>query len=130
MTATSNAMSASKPAASGPVRGRLSDAGLPHVLRSLTDTGRTGILTLVHDGVRKAVYFRDGHLVFAASSAIQDRLGEILLRGGKISADEYLQLSRRIRGGQRLGKALVEGRVLSPKDRLQLVQLGRRVLLF
>jgi hypothetical protein len=40
----------------------------------------------------------------------------VLLRGGKISADEYLKLSQRIRGGQRLGKALVEGGIVSPKD--------------
>jgi hypothetical protein len=66
--------------------------------------------------VRKSIYFVDGKLVFAGSSLTQDRMGEVLLRGGKISADEYLKLSQRIRGGQRLGKALVESGVLSPKD--------------
>jgi hypothetical protein len=70
----------------------------------------------VNAGVRKSVYFLDGKLVFAGSSLTQDRLGEVLLRGGKISADEYLKLSQRIRGGQRLGKALVESGVLSPRD--------------
>jgi hypothetical protein len=109
-------MSAENPPESGTLRGRLSDVGLPTVLSVLQDNGRTGMVSLVNAGVRKSIYFLEGRLVFAASSLTQDRLGEVLLRGGKISADEYLRLSQRIRGGQRLGKALVESGVLSPKD--------------
>ena len=112
----SNAMSAENPAGRGALRGRLSDVGLPSVMSLLQESGRTGVLSLVNAGVRKSVYFLDGKLVFAASSLTQDRLGEVLLRGGRISADEYLRLSQRIRGGQRLGKALVESGVLSPKN--------------
>ena len=112
----SNTMSAENSADRGVLRGRLSDVGLPTVLSVLQESGRTGVLSLVNAGVRKSVYFLEGRLVFASSSLTQDRLGEVLLRGGKISADEYLRLSQRIRGGQRLGKALVESGVLSPKD--------------
>ena len=113
---TSGAMSAENPGADGVLRGRLSDVGLPMVLAVLRETQRTGMVSLVNAGVRKSIYFLEGRLVFAASSLTQDRLGEVLLRGGKISADEYLRLSQRIRGGQRLGKALVESGVLKPKD--------------
>jgi Domain of unknown function (DUF4388) len=111
-----NRLSADKAGERGGLRGRLSDVGLPSVLALLQESGRTGVLSLVNAGVRKSVYFLDGKLVFAGSSLSQDRLGEVLLRGGRISADEYLRLSQRIRGGQRLGKALVEGGILSPKD--------------
>jgi hypothetical protein len=100
----------------GGLRGRLSDVGLPSLLALLQQSRRTGVLSLVNAGVRKSIYFVEGKLVFAGSSLTQDRMGEVLLRGGKISADEYLKLSQRIRGGQRLGKALVESGVLSPKD--------------
>lgn len=112
----SNRLSADKAAERGSLRGRLSDVGLPSVLSLLQQSGRTGVLSLVNAGVRKSVYFLDGKLVFAGSSSSQDRLGEVLLRGGRISAEEYLRLSQRIRGGQRLGKALVEGGILSPRD--------------
>lgn len=112
----SNRLSTEKAAERGALRGRLSDVGLPSVLSLLQESGRTGVLSLVNAGVRKSIYFLDGKLVFAGSSLTQDRLGEVLLRGGRISADEYLRLSQRIRGGQRLGKALVEGGILSPKD--------------
>jgi hypothetical protein len=111
-----SADSADNVAEPGMLRGRLSDVGLPTVLSILKDAKRTGVVSLVNAGVRKSIYFLDGKLVFAASSLTQDRLGEVLLRGGKISADEYLRLSQMIRGGQRLGKALVESGVLSPKD--------------
>lgn len=113
---TSNVTSAEELAKSGALRGKLSDVGLPEVLNYLQSAGRTGVLTVVNAGVRKAVFFLEGKVVFAASSVTQDRLGEVLLRGAKISTDEYLKLSHRIRGGQRIGKALVEGGVLSPKD--------------
>ena len=113
---SSNAMSANNAAERGTLRGRLSDVGLPTVLSILKEGKRTGVVSLVNAGVRKSIYFLDGKLVFAASSLTQDRLGEVLLRAGKISADEYLRLSQMIRGGQRLGKALVESRILSPKD--------------
>lgn len=112
----SDVTSAEELAGSGVFRGRLSKFSLPQVLASLREANRTGVLSLVNAGVHKSVYFKDGKVVFAASSLTHDRLGEVLLRGGKISADAYLRLSSHIRGGQRLGKALVEGGVLSPKD--------------
>ena len=100
----------------GTLRGRLSDVSLPEMLIFLKVSQKTGVLSFVQTGVRKALFFLEGRVVFAASSLSQDRLGEVLLRGGRISADEYLGLSQRIRGGQRLGKALIEGGVLAPRD--------------
>ena len=100
----------------GTLRGRLADVSLPEMLVFLKVSEKTGVLSVVQTGVRKALYFLDGNVVFAASSLSQDRLGEVLLRGGRFSADEYLQLSQRIRGGQRLGKALIESGVLAPRD--------------
>jgi len=103
-------------AKAGVLRGKLTDVGLPEVLSFLQTTKKTGVLSMVQVGVRKSLFFLDGQVVFAASSLTQDRLGEVLLRGSKISADEYLRISQRIRGGQRLGKVLVETGVLAPKD--------------
>jgi hypothetical protein len=100
----------------GSLRGKLTEVGLAEVLMYLKSTQKTGILSLVQVGVRKSLFFLDGMIAFAASSLTQDRLGEVLLRGGRLSADEYLRISQRIRGGQRLGKALIETGVLTPKD--------------
>jgi hypothetical protein len=113
---TPEVTSAEELAGSESLRGRLSQISLPQILAHLQTSKRTGVLSLVNAGVHKSIYFKDGRVVFAASSLTQDRLGEVLLRGGKISADEYLRIENYIRGGQRLGKALVESGVLSPKD--------------
>lgn len=112
----SEVTSAEELAKGGTLRGRLVDVSLPEMLAFLKVSKKTGVLSVVQTGVRKALYFLDGNVVFAASSLSQDRLGEVLLRGARISADEYLRLSQRIRGGQRLGKALIESGVLAPKD--------------
>jgi hypothetical protein len=112
----SEVTSAEELAKGGTLRGRLADVSLPEMLTFLKVSTKTGVLSVVQTGVRKALYFLDGNVVFAASSLSQDRLGEVLLRGARISADEYLRLSQRIRGGQRLGKALIESGVLAPKD--------------
>ena len=100
----------------GTLRGRLADVSFPEILIYLRVSEKTGVLSVLQTSVRKALYFVEGNVVFASSSLSQDRLGEVLLRGGKISADNYLQLSQQIRGGQRLGKALVESGVLAPGD--------------
>jgi hypothetical protein len=110
----SEVTSAEELAKGGTLRGRLADVSLPEMLTFLKVSTKTGVLSVVQTGVRKALYFLDGNVVFAASSLSQDRLGEVLLRGARISADEYLRLSQRIRGGQRLGKALIESGVLAP----------------
>ena len=100
----------------GILRGRLADVSLPEILIYLKVSEKTGVLSVLQTSVRKGLYFVEGNVVFASSSLTEDRLGEVLLRGGKISADHYLMLSQQIRGGQRLGKALVESGVLAPGD--------------
>jgi len=75
----------------------------------------TGVLTLVHGGVRKSVFARGGRVVFASSNLPNDRLGEILLREGKITVEEYELSIKAISKGKRQGKALVEMGALTPK---------------
>jgi len=102
---TSDVTNAEELAGSGVLRGRLSQVSFPQIMSYLEVAKRTGVLSMVNAGIHKSIYFKEGKVVFAASSVTQDRLGEVLLRGGRISADEYLRLASHIRGGQRLGKA-------------------------
>ena len=73
-------------------------------------------------GARKALYVKDGRVVFASSNLPNDRLGEILIRDGKITVEEYEASIRAIHKGKRQGKALVEMGALSPKDLWEGVQ--------
>ena len=70
----------------GGLKGQLADVSVPDLLQQLRASAATGILTLVAGGARKALYLKDGRVVFASSNLPNDRLGEILLREGKITS--------------------------------------------
>jgi hypothetical protein len=106
----------------GGFKGRLSELPLPDILEHLRLSAATGILSVVSGGARKAVYLKGGRVVFASSNLPNDRLGEILLRDGKITVEEYEASIRAISKGKRQGKVLVEMGALSPKDLWEGVQ--------
>lgn len=104
------------------LEGSLADLPLPEILEHLRQSGATGILTVVSGGGRKSVYLKDGAVVFASSNLPNDRLGEILLREGKITVEEYEGSIKGLSKGKRQGKVLVEMGALSPKDLWEGVQ--------
>jgi hypothetical protein len=106
----------------GGLKGQLSQLPIPEILNHLRLSRATGILTLVSGGARKAVYLRDGRVVFASSNLPNDRLGEILIREGKITVEEYEASIKAISRGKRQGRVLVEMGALSPKDLWEGVQ--------
>jgi hypothetical protein len=114
----------------GGLKGQISDLPLPEILQHLRVARSTGILSLVSGGARKAVYLSDGHVVFAASNLPNDRLGELLIREGKITVEEYEASIKAISKGKRQGKALVEMGALSPKDLWEGVQFQVREIVY
>jgi hypothetical protein len=63
-----------------------------------------------------------GRVVYAASTNVDERLGESLLVRGRISARQYLEASRLIRPGRRLGAILVELSALEPDELIPAVE--------
>ena len=107
----------------GGLKGQLSAASAARTSSSTCALSpATGILSLVSGGARKALYLKDGRVVFASSNLPNDRLGEILIREGKITVEEYDASIRAISKGKRQGKVLVEMGALSPKDLWEGVQ--------
>lgn len=100
----------------GGLKGDLADLPLPDILQHLRLSRSTGVLGVSHGGAKKTLYVKAGRVVFATSNLPNDRLGEILLREGKIGVEEYEASIRAISRGKRQGKALVEMGALSPKD--------------
>jgi hypothetical protein len=90
------------------IRGEIGDTSVPELLRSLLGSGETGILTLRAGEVTKSVYIRAGRVLYAASTNVDERLGENLLLRGRITVRQYLEASKMIRPGRRLGAILVE----------------------
>jgi len=114
----------------GGLKGALVQLPLPEILQHLRLEKATGILTLVAGGARKALYLKGGRVVFASSNLPNDRLGEILLREGKITVEEYETSIKTISKGKRQGKVLVEMGALSPKDLWEGVQFQVREIVY
>lgn len=114
----------------GGLKGHLSQLPLPDMLQHLRQSKATGILSLVSGGARKALYIKEGRVVFASSNLPNDRLGELLLREGKITVEEYDTSIRAISKGKRQGKVLVEMGALSPKDLWEGVQFQVKEIVY
>lgn len=104
------------------IHGEIATTSVPELLRSLTQSGETGLLVLRSGDLAKSVYLKEGRIVYAASNDPDERLGENLLQRGRITARQYFEAARMIRPGRRLGAILVEMRALEPEDLIPSVE--------
>ena len=111
------------------LRGRIEDSSVPELLRSVLGSGETGVLTLRGGGVTKSVYMHMGRVIYAKSTNPDERLGESLLVRGKITVRHYLEASKLIRPGRKLGAILVELGAIEPEDLLPAVEQHVREIL-
>ncbi len=89
---------------------------------------RTGVLTGEAGSTQRAVYFHSGFVVGAQSSRNEDRLGEVMMRHGRITKQEFADASHFIKSGWRLGEILAELNVIGDEEieafvRLQLLDV-------
>ena len=90
---------------------------------------RTGVLTCEADAARRAVYFQSGFVVSASSSLEQDRLGEVMIRHGRITQQQFEDAAHFIKSGWKLGEILAELSVIDEEEiesfvRLQLLDIA------
>jgi tetratricopeptide (TPR) repeat protein len=100
------------------IKGSLKEASLPDVIQLLFLGRRTGCLALADRQNFGTIYFDEGNIIFAAIVNRRDRLGDILLRSGRISAEQLQQAVNR-QGGEReqkLGEILVQQGAISRDD--------------
>ncbi len=100
-----------------PPEGTIGMATLPAVVRDLWRARASGLLILERGGETKRIAFQKGDIVFAATNVEKERLGERLVREGKIKRS-VLELALRVmeRSSERLGTTMVEwGWVSSPE---------------
>ena len=90
---------------------------------------RTGVLTCEAGAAQRAVYFQSGFVVSASSSLDEDRLGEVMIRHGRITQQQFDDASHFIKSGWRLGEILAELNVIEEGEiesfvRLQLLDIA------
>jgi Domain of unknown function (DUF4388) len=99
-----------------PLQGRLEDVHFSEILLTVSQRKETGILHVVRYRIEKDIYFQDGRIVFAKSNDRDERLGELVLRSGKIGYRHLDESSKKVVPGLRLGTILVQEGFLKASD--------------
>jgi hypothetical protein len=100
------------------LRGRIEESSVPELLKSVLSSEETGVLTFTGGEIIKSVYMHKGRVTYAKSNNPDERLGECLLLRGKITARQYVEASKLIRPGRRLGAILIELGALEAEELL------------
>jgi len=102
-------------------RGELRD-NLPSLLTAFYQTRETGELGVQKGQVKKVVYFEGGSPVFALSNLLSDRLGQFLVRTGRIRPEQLADAALVAQQTKRrTGDILVERGLLRDTERLYYV---------
>ena len=96
--------------------GRLEEVHFPELLQLISQRRETGVLRITHLKIKKDIYFHEGQIVFAKSNDPDERLGELLLRRGRISWKNLEHAASKIVPGKRLGTILVQEALIKPAD--------------
>ncbi|HXX53523.1 MAG TPA: DUF4388 domain-containing protein [Thermodesulfovibrionales bacterium] len=100
-----------------PLRGNLRDYSLPRILIELNRDRGTGTLSITSTHFTKKIYIKEGNVIFASSTFEDDRLGEMLIKAGKITMEQYDKSVELLKStGKRQGAILVELGYITPKD--------------
>ena len=89
-------------------QGSLSEKSVLDIAMQLHHGKMTGSLYLEQAPLEKALYFREGQILFAASNDPQDQLASILVEEGKLESHQMQFIQAQVRPGNPLAKALTE----------------------
>lgn len=76
----------------------------------------TGTLKFEEGPIQRAIYFREGRVLFSSSNAPEDQLGAILVAGGKISQEKFDSIVASLEPKQSIAAALSQGGHVSQRD--------------
>ncbi len=100
-----------------PLTGNIKDVSLVKILVYLNRNRNTGTLSIRAPAFTKNMYINQGDAIFASSTYEDDRLGEMLLKAGKITVEQYDESVTLLKATKkRQGAILVECGYLTPKE--------------
>ena len=97
------------------IKGSLKEASLPDVIKLLALGRKTGCLAVTDRQNFGSIFFDDGRIVYASIVNRRDRLGDMLVKSGKLTEEqlrEAVELQRTHRD-QKLGEILVTSGLIS-----------------
>lgn len=98
------------------LEGQLTEISIPEIFHALSVCKATGVFEWSHGHRGKKVFIHQGKIVFATSNQKEERLGDILLRAGRIRVKDFIEGSKKITEQKRLGQILIEMGSLSKDD--------------
>ncbi len=111
-------------------KGSLKITTLPEILHSICMSEATGMLVLQLYNIKKKIYFEDGKILFAYSNLKRDSLGDVLLREGIITLEQYVETSKKVVAGLRHGQILLREKIIDLKELIQAVQKQVQSIIF
>lgn len=76
----------------------------------------TGTLKFEEGAIQRAIYFREGRVLFSSSNAPEDQLGAILVAAGKITQEKFDSIVASLEPKQSIAAALSQGGHVSQRD--------------
>jgi hypothetical protein len=116
-----------------PASGNIKTSPLSDILEDLRQRRATGTLTIRRGEIEKGIHVKDGQIIFATSTDARDRLGDSLVRAGKISQenlDHALQLYKKHAGLKKMGAILVESGLVPPKELFSGLKIQVKYIIF
>jgi len=92
--------------------GNLGRFEMPDVLTFLNMGRRTGVLVLEHPEQESKIFLREGRPIYATSTKDDLRIGNMLVRQGKVKSTELERILERRDPGQKIGQALLQHQIL------------------
>jgi len=87
------------------------------MLKKILKDKSSGELIVAGKNFTRILFFSRGDLIFAKTDVIEERLGEILFKIGKIDRNQYLGMNElKTTQGERIGKILVRKQILNQRD--------------
>lgn len=113
------------------ISGKLQDHPLTDLLQTLQLSKATGLLTLQRLEQEKSIHIKDGNIVFASSNQQEDRLGNILIKAGKLSR-EQVEGALKLKGATQktFGAVVVELGFLTPKELFEGLKLQVKEIIY
>ena len=103
-------------AASGYLAGSIGALSIAEVLSHLVSGMKTGKLVVAAGAARKTVSFRDGQIIFAASTQPHERIGRLLVRLKMITADVLREALAQVKPSMKIGQVLTSTGRVSPSN--------------
>lgn len=98
-------------------QGKIPGCALPPVLKDYLAAGASGQLHIRVDAdITKSINIWHGRVTSASSQLIDDRLGEVIYREGKLSLDTFIDAAGKVTKSLRFGDLLIKSGVFTALD--------------